>query len=323
MIVCFGPDVVQDKQAWRYLDDILCAVDDGWHEWYPDDPDGLEGSDWLTGRPHIRELFEKAIKATAYPNTLHKRRWTVSLTDGSDSLIPQAAACYFRKPLYVCVENEVTDGIFLNAVISMLATPELRSFMGRCDGSPIQTDHAGGSGELYKLIERRIVEAKEDGLPFRAIVFTDSDERFPGDRGHDQRQPLRIAELCKDNGIGCLVLQKKAIENYIPDEVLRGWANEPGKQVVRALVDTVCRLTTEQRDHLPMKHKLKTNIPDVADLFESVADSDMRILKNECFGNEIIMLLKTNSQHLTADGLRARDGKSELDSLIAIIIEAL
>jgi len=324
MRVCFAADVITDDQHWRYLDEILYGVDDGWHEWEVDDPDALEQSEWLSGtnRSFIRELFEKAAKAGVYPNTLHKRRYFVSMQSGADSMPPQAAARYFRRPLFVCGENQFTDGIFLNALLATLSPPELQSFLAQSQGNPIEADHAGGAGELYKRIEWRISESALIGIPFRAIVFTDSDARFPG---HEERKPLQIADLCQQHNIDCLVIGKRSIENYIPDEVLRGWANEPGNRAWRELVEIVCRLTAEQRDHLPMKKRLplQFDTPQETALYASVPTQDLDLLKNRHFDNKIITILETHRQYLTADGLRARDGKGELDSLITMIIEAL
>lgn len=330
----FAADAVNDAQSWRHLDAMLNSAADGWHEWEIDDPDGLEKSAWFTrtNRPHLKDFFEKSIQAGAYSNpssNLHKHRWLITNQASSgDTLTPQAAALYFTTPLRICVENEFTDKLFVDTVLSFLVSQELKEFFDQFQEGqkkPLEYLHGGGNGQLDKLIERRVDESVAQGIRFRAVTVTDSDARFPGDQER-MKTPLKIDDVCKRHDIPCLVLSKRTIENYIPNEVLQGWAGEPGNQAVMGLVDVVCGLTAEQRDHLPMKKKL----PDAnkltsqeTELYTSISSQEKNILNNSKLDGEPIQLFGKYKQYLTAEGLRKRDGQGELDRLVTMITEEL
>lgn len=328
MRVRFARDVIQDTVHARHLDEILGAIEDGWHEWDIDDPDLLESSPWYAGaRPHIHALFEKAAVACAYPRAglLHQRLWIVALQTAQDRLSPQSAVHLFLRPLCICLENQFSDGIFLDALLSVLAPPELKAFFDQCAHKPFTLGHGGGSGDLKKVIAQHLSEADTYGIPLRAVVFTDSDARFPGENGKRQQAPLTIASLCREHAIGCLILSKRAIENYIPDEIFQGWSGERENQEARPRVDAICRLSTEQRDHFPLKNKLPQQFDTNEEmaLYSTLDKTDATLLQERGFGDNLIKLLDTHRKYLTAEGLRARDGKGELDKLVVMIIQAL
>ena len=332
MKFCFAADALNDVQQHRQLDIILNTALDGWHEWKIDDPEILEQSDWFqSSRQYVKDFFEKSVQREAYSasSSLHKHCWFVtSQGDSSDTLAPQAAVHYFTTPLRICVENEFTDRLFVDTVLSLLAFPELKEFFDQfAEGQkkPVEYLHGGGTGELCKLIKRRVGETVAQGIRFRAVTVTDSDARFPGDQER-MKKALEIEEVCRNNDIPCIVLNRRTIENYIPDEVLQGWADEPGNQAVIELVNAVCSLTAEQRDHLPMKKKLpidkKLASEEVA-LYASIPAQQRDTLARSKFRDDLIHLFKTHKQYLTGDGLRRRDGKEELDRIVAMIAEEL
>ncbi len=325
MRVVFAADAIQDANEWRHLDRILYTVEDGWHEWHVDDPDALETSAWLTGtnRPSLRRLFEQAAVRSTYPRQgmLHRQIWVVTPRAGPGLLTPQAAARLFSLPLCVLVENRFTDGLFLEAILAVLAPAELVTFLDSCEASPWRCDGPGGAGELPKLIAEHIAEMQAEGAPARAVVFLDSDARFPGEVSPKASE---VAGLCQAHAIPCHILHKRAIENYLPDEVLRGWALEPQNQVARDRVAALFRLTVEQRDHLPMKKGLPKSYEtdNERTLYASIAPSDAALLRERGFRDKVIELLRTHRSHLSADGLRQRDGRGELDGMVAMIAQA-
>ncbi|HID30428.1 MAG TPA: hypothetical protein EYP19_10560 [Desulfobacterales bacterium] len=162
MRVEFAVDALKDQECWRYLDDVLAKVEDGWHEWTIEDPESVESSDWLQGsnRPHLRKLYEEVVVRDAYRSSglLHRKVWSVSFSTGSDSITPKAAAKLFGEPLMVYVENRYTDRLFLDTILEFLAPDELRDFLGNCEGNPFKYDSGGGVGELGKLIEDHVRE---------------------------------------------------------------------------------------------------------------------------------------------------------------------
>lgn len=327
MRVTFAEDALRDPESWSHLDHILHAVEAGLHEWEIDDPDTLDQSPWLQGsnRPSLRKLFEQATVRGAYPSVdrLHRRLWVVSMKAAQGALTPKVAAIFFNRPLAVLVENRFTDGLFLETVLAFLAPKPLRDFLDQCEGEPFRCDSGGGSGELPKLIAAHVEEMATQGVPTRAVVFADSDARYPTDVSQGAR---KIAETCAKHAIGCLILSKRAIENYIPDEPLRRWVAEPANRQLAPRVEAVCRLTAEQRDHLAMKKPYPPRINEAKErqLFASVPEADVQIMrKHDAFDNTLIDVLRSHRHCLSAEALRRRDGSGELDRLVAMIAQAL
>lgn len=326
MRVVFAADVLQDPQYWHHLDRILATVDDGWHEWQVDDPELFETSPWLQGgnRPLIRKVFEQAAVRSAYPSRgkLHCKTWLVSLAAKPEVLAPSVAARFFGQPLCVYMENRFTDGLFLDSVLEMLAPDELRIFLESCAIKPFVHDSGGGITELPKIIEAHVQEFADIGIPPRAVAFADSDAHFPGDVSGKAKE---VAQLCQEHSIPCIILSKCAIENYIPDEALQGWATGLTDSAWSPFVAAVCRLTPEQRDHLRMKKKLPKKFENQEEqkLFSNIPPGDVTLMQQRGFRGDLIQCMKTQRHRLTAKALRDRDGKGELDRLVNMIIEAL
>lgn len=325
MRAIFATDALQDAAAWRHLDLVLYKIEDGWHEWQIDDPEPLESSPYLKGsnRPSLRKLFEEASVRSTYPRngSLHQWAWTISNVPAAGSLAPAAAAAFFTAPLKVLVENRFTDGLLLDTVLDFLAPDELQDFLRGCQDKPFTYDSGGGAGELPKLIEDHARQNANRGCPPRAVVFADSDARFPAERS---KQASAVAQACMDHGIDCLILKKRTIENYIPDEILLAWAREASNTAALPRVEALCRLSTEQRDHLALKKRFPANweTEQERQLFASVPDADRALLQQRGF-NEPIELLDTHKAALCADALRRRDHGGDLGRLVTMLLEAL
>jgi len=329
MNIIFAEDVINDPACWGYLDRILNSVEDGWHFWLIDDPGRLEGSEWLVGtnRPVLQKLFEKAAVQTVYPvaGRLHTATWIVSCKSADNTLHPNPAVDFFSQPLMVFVENRYSDCCFLETVLRYLSSSQLENFLSQCQRRPFECDSVGGGGQLPQLINDHAKKMDENGLPPRAVVFIDSDARYPGDTSPTA---VKIADACNQNEIPCLVLSKRAIENYIPDEVLLDWARDNDEDEVLHRIEAICRLTPEQRDHLKIK-KDKFNLNGLKteqeqQLFATIPKEDVKILrKPNKIGDDLIKSLQTHDTNLTAETLRTRAGNDELDQLVSMIEQAL
>ncbi|MHB1292301.1 MAG: hypothetical protein ACYCY5_08960 [Sulfuricella sp.] len=275
MKVVFKEDAVSKPDSWTHLDRIIHRIEDGAHEWSIENPDSLGVSEWLRNcRPSLRELFKDAVKKDAYPTqTLHSRSVFVSVNPNSGELSPQQAARYVAKPLYVLVENRFTDGQLLETALDVLSPEPLQVLRKNKIPDLIYCDGPGGNGELLKLIQDYVAKAQEECNPARIIVFTDSDGKLPGCVDH---KPKEIEDFCKEHRVPCLILNKRAIENYIPDEILKLCVGSYRSQVAALL-----KLTKEQRDHFPIKSGIKdfSQLPaEEVDFYASLSDDEKRSL---------------------------------------------
>jgi hypothetical protein len=225
--------------------------------------------------------------------------------------------------LYVLVENRYSDGLFLETILEYLAPKRLSKFLQDCQRTPWRCDSVGGTGQLPRLIRNHADEMKAKKLPPRAVAFTDSDGRFPGDISEKAK---KIKEACEQIGIDCLILSKRSIENYIPDEVLCAWAKEVDNEAALPRIEVICHLTKEQRDHLAMKQPFRPQNfnQQEQELFANMPDDDVKIMrKKNTLGNDLIESFRTHKTSLSTEALRRRDGKGELDKLVSMIEQAL
>ncbi len=131
------------------------------------------------------------------------------------------------------------------------------------------------------------------------------------------------------------VLQKRCIENYLPQEALDAWAALPDQAKVRPRVAMMTRLDAEQRDYFPMKKGFSKGISeDQKELFASPRwnqEDRSRFLREEKgFGPTIVHLFREHRDAITPEALRQRcgplaeDGETtELDQLVARICAEL
>jgi hypothetical protein len=313
-------DVWRDQATWRYLDIIVGTVADEWHEWDVCDPEELEACEWVGGRPWVAELMKKAALAGSYRSErcFPKRVVIVSDSGESGALPPQTAARFVVEPLLIMMENRFSDGRLIDAALTFLAPAIVRKHR-EIAPKAIRYDSPGGNGELPKLIQEYEAKAREDGMPLRAIVLTDSDAEVPEAVSCDA---LNVSQACNDAGIQCCILRKRSIENYIPDEVLDAWLPYPG--YLRRTLDALKRLNVEQRDHFPMKKGLKLGAARdvVKSLYQGVSVADQADLE-QGFGQDVIHKLDDYADTLSADALRRRDIQGELDHLVEMIANEL
>jgi hypothetical protein len=334
MRIVFNQRVLADSSSWQWLDRVLEAVENEWHLWEILDPEVIEQSEWMqqAGRNQrpLRELLEISARRGAWRG--HGGPHAVILFVDIESHAPcvldaKSAARCVRAPLVVLMENAESDGLFLDAVLDVLSSPALLA-LRRLQPTPIQYDSPGGSGELTKRLERALGDPAWKGIPRRFVVLTDSDAQEPGAWNEKARD---IAAHCRRRGVACHVLEKRAIENYLPQEVLDAWASVPAQRTNIAWVKALARLSPEQRDHFPMKKGLANGPQDTVaqSLYGSLAQADRQELARGISGKSTLpSLFQTHRATMTPAALRARtgvrpDGSTELDDLVAIICAAL
>lgn len=305
---------VSDQSSWRWLDRIMSRIEDGAHEWSIEDPDMLETSNWLNARQHFREIFRGAVKAGSYPrHGIHSRCVIVNPQPRGGELAPEPAWHYVDQPLKILVENRFTDGQLLNTIFAFLAPGPLEQLLQAKVYKLIEVDSPGGNGELKKLVADYAEAAYEKGIPVRVVVFTDSDGRFPGDI---HRGAQAVSDVCDEHLIPCCILSKRAIENYIPDEVLSAWA----PKFLRAQVAALLRLTPQQRDHFPIKSGKDFSKLTTAEqsLYATVSSGDQKALA-QGLGDHIVATLKTHKDLLSKEVLERRDHTGDLSRLIQML----
>ena len=235
---------------------IVQAVADGWHVWLEPDPGAPSLERYFEDHPVHREWLEKSYAHAAnYP--LESNRTVVVTEDehapddvdtlAEETKLPlEAASILLTAPLPVLVENEINDGTFFARLMAVVDAALVEFFRER--RPRIRFDNGGGRAEVLKLVDHRAEQAAAAGVPLRLAVLVDGDSRWPG---HEDGETQTLRTACSRTGATLRVLEKRSIENYVPDGVLQRYASDYPD--VGPSVAFLIALPSAVRDHYPIK----------------------------------------------------------------------
>lgn len=207
-------------------------------------------TDALAHGPTPRPKVMIRIAAISAPD------WTLPIP-----VLPVSVACrLLDMPLRLLLENRRNDGNFLRA----MAPPHLRKRFTACEDSGwIERVHGGGLEEMLHRIEE---DAKTPMDRLRLWVMYDSDARRRFDPDNPEAAApwgpattsIAVGKACDSAGIHAHRLWRRAMENYLPAEVLHAWAwNNDKRRKIREKrakkVRTFLAMSPEQRHYFNMK----------------------------------------------------------------------
>lgn len=322
-----GDDAVLD-----HLDRLVDRVADEVHRIEVQDADLLQGSAWYRSARQTR----RKILTTALANPPRARRASqgphvksVEVTDRESAALADKLA---HTPLVVLVEDRETDGAFLEILVEELGWPALQE-LWKCaqEVTPraLEVDSAGGIGNIPSRIERAAEDAKREGRPLRLFMLCDSDARWSGDSGHAPRGVENARKVCSQRDVPHHVWKKRCAENYIPDAVFEVLRADPRSGARIHRIEALLRRSRPQRDYFPLKSGLKPEERDQAiaqGLYDPSDGPDLMLLEESFFPNRsrpLQLLCQERREEFTADGLRERDGESEIEALLQAIAKEL
>ena len=333
MLFAVNHDVMNGTETvLNLLDALIARIEDGIHELEIAQADVLESSSWYKScRRDRRNMLEKTAEASLHraPRTRGPHLRRIEVEDENTAKSARSAA---NTPLHVLVENFGSDGALVKFALKAFATRaawELCYGAGAyCTPPAFQIESPGGHGELPKLIDARVKEAAERGIEPRIVVITDCDGEWVGQvKEHAQG----IRDKCAAAAIPCPPLNKRTVENYIPDATWRAWADEPRHTSARPAVVALLRLSYEQRDHVnigpgntPPWDPTKT---EAAALFVNVSTQDRDLLRMANLKGRgsagIASILETHKSVLTGAAFEARDRQGDLKTVVRSIEDGL
>lgn len=318
MRVKFAPELYNDEAASHVLDEIIFLFMKDKHVWELNDPTELEGARWLEsdkdGRAGARIFAEvkKIITRGIYiPKgaLMHSTQCIVviNVRDPSTELPIDIAVEWLRTPVKVVVENERSDGGFLQAIIKTLGGRAVR----RAAGNGLwEVQHAGGINDVPNCIDTLLAKYSR---PLRIFTFVDSEGRVPGEV---RASAERVREHCTARKIPFWILSKREIENYLPDKILANISNR------QSVWEAVSKLSPSQRDHYPMKEGFKSHgngarVPeDQRALFDGLPDDVLKGLVGG-FGDDVAAHFATSGDLTAAEfERRCSSNPTELKQLI-------
>lgn len=318
-----------DDTVLTLLDRLVDRLADGVLRVEVPDADLLQESSWYQNARTTRRKVLTSALATP-PRIAQSERGphlrSVDLLDLDSAKLADRLA---HTPFRVLVEDRESDGVLLDILVEELGWPELQEYWSRArEITPRATEivTAGGKDSIPGRIERMIRDAEEENRPPRLFVLCDSDARWPGDSSEDfQRTILAVRQACAKHGVPHHIWQKRASENYIPDQVFEAGRDQPYNSGNTARFNAFLGRSREQKDYFPIKDGLQEgerNLATVAGLYQPAEESELELLETRLFPKRPRLLRRLNEElrsAFTAEGLRLRDGNGELDDLLATI----
>jgi hypothetical protein len=183
---------------------------------------------------------------------------------------------YFNSPLQVILENSNNDGYFIDALIREFKSKskKIKRFK---DENWISYSMGGGSDNIIHFIEAEKKKFNNDIRFLKLFVIVDSDLEYP----HSQNEKRKKLEDYFDlNSIPYHILEKREIENYLPDEIFRSIEG------VEIFINSYLKLSSIQKDFIDIekgfqksKNQLTIEKPNVFKLYENLTEKQFSELR--------------------------------------------
>lgn len=182
---------------------------------------------------HVRYVLEQGLKARDFqlpnpePKVILSRRavavWPDSFARGEAVELPLAQyRAIAGRPLRLLLENGRNDWGFLDKIVP----PAWKNrWIGAVGAGWVEPEMGAGISELKNIVEQQV--ALDDVRRLRTWAMFDSDGRFPG---HRSRQATAALDACSEWSVAHHLLERRAIENYIPRSTLFDWLRRQPKR---------------------------------------------------------------------------------------------
>ena len=244
-------------------------------------------------------LLEKQFDDYINDNKKHSSRsYSISRQKKERHFNIEEAIRFFNQPVSIILENNKNDAYFIKAIIyyfdksgfdkSGIVKEHLKNGW-------IKFENAGGCDNVSNFIEGELKafgdlasrSGKETFDYFRGLIILDSDKEYanqPLKDGHDKLERY----FKKNNFANYHILEKRMMENYMPDEVfddiLRELTNSTLDKELKDWINVYKYLSKIQKDYLkyydgwPKKEYDDLDI-NVKKLYANQHPSNFRILK--------------------------------------------
>ncbi|MEI6628523.1 MAG: hypothetical protein WCN27_03875, partial [Alphaproteobacteria bacterium] len=181
------------------------------------------------------------------------------ITEGTESkyiISENKNSCYFNieeairffiQPVSIILENSLNDQYLLRAIIKYFdSTKEVQR---QLDNGWIQFENAGGCGNVENFIKGKLQSfnnyTKNKHIYLRCFVLLDSDKEYPN-------APIKttysnLSHFLNNHHVKYHILEKRCMENYMPDTVFDYIANTPE---LKNWLAAYAYLNEEQKDFL-------------------------------------------------------------------------
>lgn len=222
----------------------------------------------------IEDYFNRAITQSS------RIDYQVNNIDSYTVFNLDEAISFFNQPLKIIFENSLNDGKFLTALINNFPGNS-KEIKRHKENRWLLYENAGGVGNIQNVITGFIQAfenlPKENNRYLRCFVLVDSDKEYPMPNPKPERK--KLYDFLDANSIKYHELEKREIENYLPDETF---------QTIESNVDYIqayLRLTPLQKDYIDIEKgfspdkNFKSLSNEVQQLFNTVNDKNLDIFR--------------------------------------------
>lgn len=204
-------------------------------------------------------LMDLLKSSSKYPQPKRESDCIIKVNGESFSvnrIIGISEACeYIASPAIIIVENGTNDGYFLRTIERNFDSSI--NFERLLSENIVAIDNGGGSGALSR-VEYYLSIHQQKAKLLRCLVIVDGDKRFPGDNDYaNKKKQEKESREFSQKGILYHILSKRALENYMPDDVFIDQKRKFGDSWVNAYV----KLSDKQKDYFYTASGFKKDIP--------------------------------------------------------------
>jgi hypothetical protein len=261
----------------------------------------------------------------------------------------EEAIRFFNQPISIILENSLNDQYFITAIINHFDS--LGEVKRHLINGWIQFENAGSCTNVENFITGKLQSfnnfafnyGKKNSQYLRCFVLLDSDKEYPSmpnKPAYDKLSPFLM-----DNCISSHILEKREMENYMPDDVFDDIATKPD---LRTWFNVYSQLSELQKDYLdiyegfpkkvaviPSKRKKKKRVNpqhshisrtmraeldnNIRNLYHDISDTNFDILdkgfKHRDFKTEFPKYFENHPQ-IYKKSLSKRAGSNELQDIL-------
>lgn len=226
-----------------------------------------------------KEEFIDKTKLTKYKDFFDGKK---IVTENKDKIFEyidiSLVKTYLDSPLYIVVENKDSDGKFIRNIYNYFSQNKFEKME---KDNKIQIIH--GSGGNVKLS----IEAFTN--PCRLLGIVDSDKKYPDDSIGQKKDKQELIKICNERGFHLIILERREIENYIPDKAIKKWKPKSGSKISE--INQYFLLNEKQKSYFDIKHGLKIKDfkePKVRELYNNIYEIYKEIDLNKCEDKQIL-----------------------------------
>ena len=292
--------------AEQHLQRLLYSIGiESWHLLAMPRPDRLE----VIIPSHLWKLYGEFL-IQSYKQAANSPM-TIAIVSDCGQCDPERLVTFFTRPVAIIVEDIHSDAAWLKLVANRLRPRLARRMEGAT--SCVDFKHAGGIGQIPTEIERIASIYRRmrlnDHMPLRVVAVSDSDAKLPG-KPSDQAKAVHSTAVRE--GVDAHVLQKRTIENYIPDDALLDYASS--RRDKQTAAEYITKFSGKARDHYPVKKGLTAEeVAEVGEMYGRSPQYDIGM-------GEFMRDLLAHFYHVVGTHqLKQRDHDNELEGLLDLV----